>query len=107
MGERIAQGSFTPNGAGLPLSAVLAPLAVAGEVAAGVSLLLGAWGRAGALLAVPVVAYAQIAISEWPNNGDEPPLALPLIVFAGAGCVAWRGAGGWRFDARRVGDCVR
>lgn len=91
--------------AGLPAAALLAPLAVALEIVAAVSPLLGAWARAGALRALPamaVAAYTHLAISEWPNAGGEPPLALPLIVFAAAAYVLWRGGGRWSVDARRT-----
>lgn len=91
--------------AGLPLPSLLAPVAVAFEIVAGVSLLVGAWARLGlgALLAIPtmaVAAYAHLAIDIWPNSGGEPPLALPLSVLACAAYVLWRGAGRWSLDAR-------
>ena len=96
--------------AGLPFVSLLAPLAVAIEIVAGVSLLAGVWARLGALLAIPtmaVAAYSHLAIDVWPNAGGEPPLALPLAVLACAVYVLWRGAGRWSVDARaasRIGD---
>jgi uncharacterized membrane protein YphA (DoxX/SURF4 family) len=89
--------------AGLPLPTALAPLAVAAELLAGASLLLGAWARAGALLAIAtmaVAAYAHVAVDVWPNAGGEPPLALPLVVLACAAYVLSRGPGRWSIDAR-------
>lgn len=90
--------------AGLPAPALLAPLAVALEVAASLLLLLGAYARLGALFAIPTMAgalYAHLVIGVWPNGpANEPPLALPLIVLAGAAYTLWRGAGRWSLDAR-------
>jgi putative oxidoreductase len=92
--------------AGLPAAALLAPLAVAIEVVAGASLLLGAFARVGAALAIPtmlVAAYAHLAIAEWPNGAEnEPPLLLPPVVMAAAACVLLRGAGRWSLDARAL-----
>ena len=91
--------------AGLPAPALLAPLAVAVEIVAGLSLLLGAWARLGAALALVTMAvavYAHIVIEAWPNAEGEPHLALPLVVMACAAYVLWRGAGRWNVDARRT-----
>ena len=96
--------------AGLPLASLVAPLAVTVEIVTGASLLLGAWVRLGALLAIPVIAvavYAHLAIDAWPNGGGEPPLALPLVVMACAAYVIWRGAGRWSLDARASGSSSR
>jgi uncharacterized membrane protein YphA (DoxX/SURF4 family) len=91
--------------AGFPLVTVLSPIAVALEIIAGLSLLLGFWARLGGVLAVPVMlgaVYAHLAIDVWPNGAEnEPPLALPLVVALCAAYVAWRGAGRWSLDARR------
>jgi putative oxidoreductase len=87
---------------GLPLAGVLAPAAVALEIAAGVSLLLGYWTRAGALLAIVTMAaafYSHLAIDVWPNP-QEPPLLLPLVILASAVFLLWRGGGRWSLDAR-------
>lgn len=90
--------------AGLPVPALLSPVAVAIEIVAGLSLLLGLWARIGALLAIPtmlVAAYAHLAIGIWPNGPEnEPPLALPILVMACAAYVLWRGAGRWSLDGR-------
>ncbi len=90
--------------AGFPAPALLAPVAVALEIAGGVLLLLGAYARLGALCAIPAMTgalYAHLVIDAWPNGpANEPPLALPLIVLAGAAYVLWRGAGRWSLDAR-------
>lgn len=89
--------------AGMPAPALLAPIAVAAEIAAGVALLLGAFARAGAVLAVVTMLaalYAHAAIDVWPNGAeDEPPLALPVIVLVCAAYVLWHGAGRWSVDA--------
>lgn len=90
--------------AGLPGAAVLAPVAVAVEIAAGAMLLLGAFARVGAVLALPtmaVAAYAHLAIDDWPNAGGEPSLALPALVALGAAVVLLQGPGAWSLDARR------
>ena len=90
--------------AGLPAPALLAPLAVAVEIVAGLSLLFGAWARIGAALAIVTMAvavYAHVVIEAWPNAEGEPPLALPLVVMVCAAYVLWRGAGRWSVDARR------
>ncbi|HVM14456.1 MAG TPA: DoxX family protein [Egibacteraceae bacterium] len=90
--------------AGFPLAAVIAPVAVAVEILAGLSLLLGLWARLGALLAIPTMlgaVYAHLVISVWPNGSDrEPPLVLPIAVALAAGYVVWRGAGRWSRDNR-------
>lgn len=90
--------------AGFPLPALVSPLGVAIEIIAGLSLLLGLWARIGGLLAIPTMlgaVYAHLMIDVWPNAAaDEPPLALPIIVLAGAAYVLWRGAGRWSLDRR-------
>jgi uncharacterized membrane protein YphA (DoxX/SURF4 family) len=90
--------------AGLPFPPLVAPIAVACEIAAGAALLLGAFARVGALLAIPtlvVAIYAHLTIGVWPNGADrEPPLALPVVVLACAVYVLWRGAGRWSVDER-------
>jgi putative oxidoreductase len=95
--------------AGLPVAGILSPVAVAIEIIAGLSLLLGAWARVGALLAIPtmvIAVYAHLVIEVWPNGGDqEPPLALPLVVILCAAYVLWRGAGRWSVD-RRLGTAA-
>ena len=87
---------------GLPFAGVLAPLAVAAEIVAGASMVLGWWARAGALIAIPTMAVAFIAhlvIDVWPGP-NEPPTALPLVILACAAYVLWRGGGRWSLDAR-------
>lgn len=92
--------------AGFPFSSLLAPLAVAVEIAAGVSLLLGLWARIGGLLAVPIMlgaVYTHLVIDVWPNGAEnEPPLVLPIVVAIAAGHVVLRGAGRWSLDQRRT-----
>lgn len=92
------------EGAGFPLAEVISPAAVAVEILAGLSLLLGLWARLGALLAIPTMlgaVYAHLVIGVWPNGPDkEPPLFLPIAVAVAAGYVLWRGAGRWSLDHR-------
>ncbi|MSQ30812.1 MAG: DoxX family membrane protein [Dehalococcoidia bacterium] len=94
---------------GMPLAGLLAPLAVAAEIAAGVSLILGYWARAGAVLVVVTMAvafYSHLAIEVWPGP-NEPPMALPLVILACAAYVLWRGAGRWSLDARAAAQGAR
>lgn len=92
--------------AGIPFAALLSPVAVAIEIVAGLSLLLGLWARIGGLLAIPtmmVAVYAHMAIDVWPNGAEnEPPLALPLAIMLCAAYVLWRGGGRWSLDRRGV-----
>jgi putative oxidoreductase len=92
--------------AGIPFAAVVAPVAVAIEVVAGLSLLLGLWARIGALLAIPTMlgaVCAHLVIGVWPNGPEnEPPIGLPLAVAVCAGLVLWKGAGRWSADHRHV-----
>lgn len=91
--------------AGIPLAAVVAPVAVAVQIVAGLSLLLGLWARVGGLLAIPSMVgaiYAHLVIDVWPNGAEsEPPLALPIAVLLGGAYVLWRGAGRWSLDRRQ------
>lgn len=90
--------------AGFPAPALLSPIAVVAEIVAGALLLIGFYAELGALLAVATMAaavYAHLAIDVWPNEAGEPPLALPLLVLAGAAYVLWRGAGAWSLDRHR------
>lgn len=89
--------------AGIPLAAVVSPVAVAVQILAGISLLLGLWARIGGFLAVPSMLgalYAHLVIDVWPNAENEPPLALPTAVLLGGAYVLWRGAGRWSLDLR-------
>jgi putative oxidoreductase len=105
----VAEAPMRPlvEAAGFPLAAVVAPLGVAVEIIAGVSLLLGLWARVGALLAIPTMLgalYAHLVIDVWPNGPEnEPPLALPIAVLVCAAYVLWRGAGRWSVDRRSAG----
>jgi putative oxidoreductase len=88
---------------GLPFAALLAPLSVAAEIVAGLSILLGAWARVGALIAIPTMAvafYSHLAIEEWPNPDNEPPFLLPVVILVAAAVVLWLGAGRWSLDER-------
>jgi putative oxidoreductase len=104
----VAEAPMQPlvEAAGFPLAAVVSPVAVAIQIVAGVSLLLGLWARIGAALVVPVMLgaiYAHLVIDVWPNGAEnEPPLALPILVLLSAGYVIWRGAGRWSLDERRT-----
>lgn len=102
----LAEAPMEPlvDAAGFPFPSILAPIGVAIEIAAGLSLLVGAWARVGGLLAIPVMlgaAWAHVVIDIWPNGVEnEPPLALPIVVAACAAYVALRGAGRWSLDGR-------
>jgi uncharacterized membrane protein YphA (DoxX/SURF4 family) len=97
--------------AGFPLPAVIAPVAVAAEIIAGVSLLLGFLGRIGGLIAIPTMAgaiYSHLVIGVWPNGAEnEPPLVLPIAVLVAAAWVVWRGSGRWSLDFRATRDAGR
>lgn len=90
--------------AGFPFPAVVAPVGVAIQIVAGLSLLLGLWARIGGFLAVLSMLgaiYAHVVIDVWPGSVEEgPPDALPIVVLAGAAYVLWRGAGRWSLDRR-------
>jgi putative oxidoreductase len=90
--------------AGFPAPELLAPLAVAAEVVAGVLLLAGAFARLAAIIAIPTMVgafYSHLAIDVWPNGPEnEPPLLLPVVVAVAAAFVLWRGAGRWSVDRR-------
>jgi putative oxidoreductase len=96
------------DAAGFPLPALVSPLGVTVLIVAGVSLLLGAWARVGAVLAIPVMLgaiFAHVVIDVWPNGAEnEPPLGLPIAVLLAAAYVAWQGAGRWSLDRRADTD---
>lgn len=108
----VADAAMRPlvEAAGFPLAAIVAPVGVAFQIVAGLSLLLGLWARIGGVLAVPTMLgaiYAHLVIDVWPNETQsEPPLALPIVVLLGAAYVIWRGAGRWSLD-RRQGQATR
>ncbi|HEX9766779.1 MAG TPA: DoxX family protein [Nitriliruptorales bacterium] len=93
------------DAAGLPFPSIVAPIGVAIEIVAGLSLLLGAWARVGGLLAIPVMlgaVWTHLVVDVWPNGVDnEPPLALPIVVAIAAAYVVARGPGRWSVDRRR------
>jgi putative oxidoreductase len=107
----VAEAPMRPlvEAAGFPAPVLVAPVAVAIEIVAGLSLLLGLWARLGAALAIPTMlgaVYAHLVIDVWPNGAEnEPPLALPILVALAAAQVLWRGAGRCSLDlrARRAG----
>jgi putative oxidoreductase len=90
--------------AGFPFPALVAPLGVAVQIVAGLSLLLGLWARIGRLLGVLFTLgaiYAHVVIDVWPGQMPSgPPDALPVIVLVSAAYVLWRGAGRWSLDRR-------
>lgn len=91
---------------GLPFPEALAAVAIAAEIVSGASLLLGAWARVGALIALPTMAvafWAHVALEVWPNPNTQPPFALPLVIIAAAIVVLWLGAGRWSLDLRATG----
>lgn len=97
--------------AGIPFAAVVAPVAVAIEVVAGLSLLLGLWARIGALLAVPTsssvcgrtgrrTSRRSGSRSPWlcapaSSCGRAPDAGVPTTV---------TGADRWSADSSRVWD---
>ncbi len=81
----------------IPLVDFNAVAAPAGEVLAALLLLSGGMARIGGLIALgamSVAIYAHI-VADW---GDEPPIALPIVVLACSAYVLWRGAGAWSLD---------
>lgn len=91
---------------GLSAPELLARLAVAMEIAAALAMILGDWTRVGAALAIATMSvafYAHLAIDVWPTP-NEPPVALPLVILAGAAFLLWRGGGRWSLDARASRD---
>lgn len=94
--------------AGFPFPDLVAPLGVAVQIVAGLSLLFGWWARVGALLGVLFTlgaAYAHVVIDVWPGEMPSgPPDALPVIVLVSAAYVLWRGAGRWSLDYKAMGS---
>ena len=93
--------------AGFPFAAVVAPIAIAVKIVAGILLLLGQWARIGGFLGVAMMLgalYAHLVIDVWPNapEMEEPPLVLPIAVLLSAAYVLWRGAGRWSLDRRHA-----
>jgi putative oxidoreductase len=92
--------------AGLPFPSLLAPLGVAAEIIAGLSLVFGLWARVGGVLAIPTMLaaiYAHLVIDVWPNGAaNEPPLVLPIAVAVAATYVIIAGAGRWSLDHRHT-----
>lgn len=102
----VQEASMRPlvEAAGFPFAAIISPVAVAIEIVAGLSLLLGLWARIGALLTIPTMLgalYAHLVIGVWPNGPEnEPPLLLPVAAVLSAAYVLWRGPGRWSLDRR-------
>jgi putative oxidoreductase len=94
--------------AGFPFPSIVAPLGVAVQIVAGLSLLFGFWARIGALAGVLFTLgaiYAHVVIDVWPGEMPSgPPDALPVIVLVSAAYVLWRGAGRWSLDRRAMGS---
>jgi putative oxidoreductase len=89
--------------AGFPLAAIISPVAVVAKIVAGVLLLLGAWARVAAAVAVPLMlgaVYSHLVIEVWPNAPEmqEPPMVAPIAVLTSSAYVLWRGAGRWSLD---------
>ena len=90
------------EGSGIPFPQVnyfLAPLFM---VVAGLSMGLGYYARAGAVIgafAMLVAAYSKLVIEQWPGP-MEPPLALPLVVLAACLAILVKGAGNWSLDRK-------
>ncbi len=90
------------EGAGIPFPEVNYYLAPIFMVIAGLSMGLGYFARAGAVIgsfAMLVATYSKLVIEKWPGP-MEPPLALPLVVLAAALVILVKGAGNWSLDRK-------
>ena len=87
------------EGAGLPFPELSARVIPIVQVLAGLLLLTGFGARIGALVAMGTMAGALFTHVRF-DWADEPPVALPLLVLAGATYVTIRGAGCLRRCAR-------
>jgi putative oxidoreductase len=80
----------------------LLPLAIAVEVGGGLSILLGYYARAGALLlAAFCLATAVLFHLRWSNHNELLHFEKDLAIAGGLLVLAARGAGGWALDALR------
>lgn len=104
--------------AGLPAPHLTAIAASIAEVLAGISLLLGAYARVGAALAIgvmlgAVLTHLRIPNDAWPDveqiaenptaTTNEPLFLMYVaiaIIFIG-GIIIWKGAGRWSLDRRQ------
>ncbi len=92
------------EGAGIPFPQVNYFLAPVFMVVAGLSMGLGFYARAGAVIgssAMLVATYSKLVIDQWPGP-MEPPLALPLVVLAACLMILVKGAGNWSLDRKAV-----
>jgi putative oxidoreductase len=80
----------------------LLPFAIAVEVGCGVSILLGYYARAGALLlAAFCITTAVMFHWNWSNRNDLLHFEKDLAIAGGLLVLFARGAGGWALDAVR------
>jgi putative oxidoreductase len=82
----------------------LLPLAVAVEVGCGLSILLGYYTRAGALLLTAFCMTTAIVFHwRWSNRNELLHFEKDLAIAGGLLVLFARGAGGWALDALRQG----
>jgi putative oxidoreductase len=85
----------------------LLPLAIAVEVGCGISILLGYYARAGALLlAAFCLATAALFHLRWSNHNELLHFEKDLAIAGGLLVLFARGAGGWALDALRKGTRI-
>jgi len=90
------------EGAGIPFPQVNYFLAPVFMVVAGLSMGLGFYARAGAVIgsfAMLVATYSKLVIDRWPGP-MEPPLTLPLVVLAACLVILVKGGGNWSLDRK-------
>jgi len=85
----------------------LLPVAIAVEVGCAISILLGYYARAGALLlAAFCVATAVLFHLRWSNRNELLHFEKDLAIAGGLLVLFARGAGGWALDALRQGKRI-
>ncbi len=85
------------EGARIPQAVLFSYIVPPLEVLAGLSLLIGLYARAGALITLPTMGVAVYAhlVHDW---ADEPVIVLPIAVFLGALQILIGGAGAFSTD---------
>lgn len=87
-------------GSGIPMPALNATVAPIFEILASLLLLSGFFARLGGLItlgAMSMATYAHI-VFDW---ADEPPIALPIIIFICAAFIVVKGAGAFSVDLKK------
>ena len=88
------------EGAGIPMADLNATVAPIFEIIAALLLLAGFYARIGALItmgAMTMATYSHL-VFDW---ADEPPVALPIVIFLAAGYILLKGAGAFSLDLKR------